>query len=103
MQVMAGSFAQRYAHALHALYHEKEKREKKLQEKERKLVKIKSRLRGNLDAFLRGKQARVSVLSRAFLRQSVVVDEERKKLDVLKARLGSAKTTSFASALQKRG
>ena len=90
-----------YSHALHALHREKEKREKKLEEKQRKLVKIKTRLGENLDAFLQGKHARVSDLSRAFLRQALIVDEEKKKLGALQARLGKAKSTSFASALQR--
>ncbi|MBS3070140.1 hypothetical protein J4220_01395 [Candidatus Micrarchaeota archaeon] len=98
---MGATDALHYSHALHALHREKEKREKKLEEKQRKLVKIKTRLGENLDAFLQGKHARVSDLSRAFLRQALIVDEEKKKLGALQARLAKAKSTSFASALQR--
>ncbi|MEM4254772.1 MAG: hypothetical protein QXR53_00385 [Candidatus Norongarragalinales archaeon] len=99
---MGISEALHYAHALHMLHYQKEKRERKLEEKKRKLVKIKVKLKDNLDAFLQGKQARVSGLSRAFLRQALAVSEEKKKLDALKARLASAKKASFGSSLRRQ-
>jgi len=97
-----GSYSEHYVHALHLLAHEKEKRERRLEEKKRKLEKIKTRFRGKLDDFLHGKHAEISVLSREFLRQAVVVDEEKKKLDAIHAKLAAAKRSGFAGAPYKR-
>jgi exonuclease VII large subunit len=80
---------------LHFIAHEKEKKEKKLEQDRKKLEKLRGKLRNRLDDFLRGKRVEVNSLSKAFLSQAIVVDEEKKKLDFLRARLEAAKKQGF--------
>ncbi len=92
--MVGSSFAEQYLHALH-LKHEKEKHERKLEEKHKKLEKIRHELRSGLDSFLKGRNAKVSELSRAFLKQAMVVDEEKQKLSILQSQLQVVKNAPF--------
>ncbi|MFH1056612.1 MAG: hypothetical protein V1717_02340 [Candidatus Micrarchaeota archaeon] len=90
------SSIQHYAHAAHIILQKKERHERKLAEESRKLAKIRVKLRGRLDDFLEGKQVRISQLSGDFLKQAVVVDGEKRKLDTIRARLDAVKRVRFA-------
>ncbi len=88
-----------YEHMLH-LAHEKHRHERLLEEKNRKLDRLKTRLSSRLDGLIRGQSVKVSGLSRAFLKQAVVVDEEKKKLDLLKAQLHALKSSPLTPRRQ---
>lgn len=88
------SMLEHYAHMMH-LMHEKHKHERMLEEKHKRLDKIKVRLRSGLDGFLKGRNVKISGLSREFMKQAVVVDEEKKKLDFLKTQLDALKNRPF--------
>ena len=86
------------SHVLHFIVHEKEKKEKKLDLDKKKLEKLRGKLRRRLDGFLKGKKVEVNSLSKEFLKQAIVVDEEKKKLEYLHARLEDAKRKGFVKS-----
>jgi len=85
------------AHAAHILIHEKEKREKKLEQDRHKLSRLKERMHESFNEFLYGKQKRVNTLSREFLRQAIRVHSEKKKLELLDSKLSQLKRARFGT------
>ena len=83
------------AHAAHAILQEKEKHQKKLEEGNTKLSRLRGKLRGKFTDFLSGKQVKIRELSREFLKQAIIVDDEKKKLEMLHSRLNAVRMAPF--------
>lgn len=86
---MAGVF-KHVAHLSHFI-HAKHEKEKRIEEQRERLSRTKEKLNSRLEDFLQGKHVEVRSLSKAFLQQSAVVYQERRKLSVIQAKLDKAK------------
>ena len=79
------------AHAAHMILHEKQKHEKKFEQDKKKLGQLKIKLRSNFASFVKGRQqTQVGILSREFLKQAIVVENDKRKLDSLRGKLQQA-------------
>ena len=90
------------AHMAHVILLEKEKRQKKLEHDNKKLSKLRVRLREKFTDFMGGKQVKIRELSHEFLEQAIVVDEEKKKLDALHERIKVVRMAPFDPKFYER-